>query len=101
MLPVLETALSGAGHALSPEETQGALVLVQAKYSADALRSSSGDFGNYRKLVETARLYGGADNYAGAEDSYRKALEIETNIFERVGARAPCVVSGARCCQSA
>jgi len=81
MLPVLAAALASSGHGLSPAETQTALGLLQAKFSADALKSGSGDFSNYKKLVETARLYGGADNYAGAENDYRKALAIEITVF--------------------
>ena len=30
------------------------------------------------KYVETARLYSGADNYAGAEDAYRHVLDLQT-----------------------
>ncbi len=38
--------------------------------------------------VESARLYNGADNYAGAEDAYRHALDLQTAKF---GANAPAV----------
>jgi CHAT domain-containing protein len=81
MLPVLEAATVKSGSALSAAEIRAAEGLVQAKYAADSLKLRSSDFAAYKKLVESARLYGGADNYAGAEDAYRRALDIETRVF--------------------
>jgi len=82
MLPVLEAATQSAGgRAASPGEVDAATALVTAKYSAAALRLGANDFSSYKHYVESARLYGGADNYAGAEDAYRHALDIETKLF--------------------
>ena len=82
MLPVLEAALQTAsGRAASAGEVEAATALVMAKYSAAALRFGASDFARYKDYVEKARLYGGADNYAGAEDAYRQALDIETRLF--------------------
>jgi len=82
MLPVLEAALQNAlGRSPSAGENDAASALITAKYTAAALTLGSGDFGSYKGFVETARLYGGADNYAGAEDAYRHALDIETRLF--------------------
>lgn len=81
LLPVLEAALASSGQPVAPADAQTALALAQAKYSPQTLKSSSGDFGAYKKLIETARLYGGADNYAGAESAYRRALGVETGMF--------------------
>jgi tetratricopeptide (TPR) repeat protein len=81
MLPVLETALQNAlGRTPAPGEVDAAVALVKARYPT-ALAGGSNDFAQYRHLVESARLYGGTDNYAGAEDAYRKALDIETRQF--------------------
>ena len=81
MLPVLEAALQDAlGRTPAPGEADAALALVKAKFPS-ALASGSNDFSQYQRLVETARLYGGTDNYAGAEDAYRKALDIEAREF--------------------
>jgi CHAT domain-containing protein len=81
MLPVLEAALQNAlGRTPPAGELDAAVALVRAKYPA-SLASGSGDFAAYKRLVESARLYAGTDNYAGAEDAYRKALEIETRAF--------------------
>jgi CHAT domain-containing protein len=81
MLPVLEAALAAAGHGLDAQEAAAASALVREKYSADVLKVRSTDFAGYKRLVESARLYGGSDNYAGAEDAYRQTLEIETRVF--------------------
>ena len=40
-----------------------------------ATTNASDEIGKY---VETARLYSGADNYAGAEDAYRHVLALQT-----------------------
>lgn len=81
MLPVLEAALQATiGRVPASGELTAAEGLVKAKYPA-ALSFGSGDFAAYKAQVESARLYGGADNYAGAEDSYRKALAIEQRLF--------------------
>lgn len=81
MLPVLEAAVAKGGSALNAAETQAAQALLREKYASDSLHLHSDDFAAYKKLVEAARLYGGSDNFAGAEDAYRQALEIETRVF--------------------
>lgn len=81
MLPVLEAALAVRGHTLSAAEVAAAAGLTKAKYPADALNLRGSDFAGYKNLVQSARQYAGADNYAGAEDAYRRALEIETRVF--------------------
>ena len=81
MLPVLEAALAARGHTLSAAEVAAAATLVKAKYPGDSLNLLASDFSGYKNLVESARQYAGADNYAGAEDAYRRALEIETRVF--------------------
>ncbi len=81
MLPVLEAATQSAiGRVPASGELEAAEALVKAKNPA-ALSLGAGDFAQYKAQVESARLYGGADNYAGAEDAYRKALDIETRLF--------------------
>jgi CHAT domain-containing protein len=81
MLPVLEAAIASTGHTLDPAEAQSASDLVHAKYPSDALQQHTSDYSNYSKLMESARQYGGSDNYAGAEDAYRQALDIVTRAF--------------------
>ena len=64
----------------TPDEAAAAS-LIAAKYSAQARTAAAGDYVDYKKLVESARVYAGADNYAGAEDDYRQALDAETRLF--------------------
>jgi CHAT domain-containing protein len=81
MLPVLETALQTAlGRPPAPGESDATSRLIAAKYPA-ALKLGSADVAGYKKDIEAARLYGGTDNYAGAEAAYRRALEVETRLF--------------------
>ena len=82
MLPVLEAALQQAlGRTPSPGEADAARAAIAAKFHDAGLKLGSSDFTGYKKEVEAARLYGGADNYAGAEDAYRRALAVETRLF--------------------
>ena len=82
MLPVLEAAIkSASGRSASPGEVEAATAAVTAKFGAAALRFGTSDFTDYKHAIESARLYGGGDNYAGAENAYRGALDIETRLF--------------------
>ena len=82
MLPVLAAALQSAtGAAVPPDALEAAERTATAQFTAAALKLGAADLSGYKRLIESARLYGGADNYAGAEDSYRQALDIETRVF--------------------
>jgi CHAT domain-containing protein/tetratricopeptide (TPR) repeat protein len=82
MLPVLQEAVASAfGRPVPAAEMQAGLQVLEARLPRQVYRSSSTDFSSYKQLVEIGRLYSGADNYAGAENAYRTALEIETRIF--------------------
>jgi CHAT domain-containing protein len=64
----------------TPDESAAAS-LIAARYDNQARAAGASDYVDYKKLVETARVYGGADNYAGAEAAYRQALDAETRLF--------------------
>ena len=88
MLPVLQAALAASsGRALSAEETEAAIRLVEAKFPAEIGRAGGADMATYKALVELGGLDGAARNYAGAEAAYRRALEIETRLFGATGHR--------------
>jgi CHAT domain-containing protein len=81
-LPVLEAAIAQAsGTNTADADTQAALVVLQAKLPPEVLKASTSDFSSYQQFVEVGRLDGSGDNFAGAEASYRHALEIETRLF--------------------
>ncbi|HEY5237389.1 MAG TPA: CHAT domain-containing tetratricopeptide repeat protein, partial [Rhizomicrobium sp.] len=75
-LPVLE-----AGIALNNTDRAAADALLKAHYSSDVIKSGSADLGGYDKDVEAARLESGANDFAGAEAHYRRALEINERLF--------------------
>ena len=82
LLPVLQAAIAGAsGHAASQAETDAGVRALEAKLPKDVVRSSGADFSSYKHFVELGRLYGGGNNFAGAENAYRQALNIETRLF--------------------
>src|SRR6185312_2508362 len=82
LLPVLQSAIAqAAGGSVSSAEADAGLKALQAKLPADVLKTASTDTANYEQFVQLGRLYGGANNYAGAENAYRQALEIENRVF--------------------
>ena len=81
MLPVLVAAIATTGSSIDPAERRSASDLVRTHYSAEALQQHTDDYSNYTRLMDSARQYGGSDNYAGAEDAYRQALDIVTRTF--------------------
>src|SRR6185437_15792349 len=81
-LPAIQAAIAqDSREAQTPGESKAVTAIVEAKLSADAVRSSASDYENYRKFIEAARLAGAADNYAAAEANYRQALGIEQRLF--------------------
>jgi CHAT domain-containing protein/tetratricopeptide (TPR) repeat protein len=81
-LPVLQAAIANAsGRAVSSAESATALAALQAKVSATVLKTASSDAASYEQDIQLARLYGGANNYAGAENAYRHALEVQQRLF--------------------
>ncbi len=75
-LPVLEAAI-----ALNNTDRAAADALLKAHYSSDVIKSGSADLGGYDQDVEAARLESGANDFAGAEAHYRRALEINERLF--------------------
>jgi CHAT domain-containing protein len=81
-LPVLQAAIASAsGRAISTSESSVALAALQSKVSATVLKTASSDAASYEQDIQLARLYGGANNYAGAENAYRRALEVQQRLF--------------------
>jgi CHAT domain-containing protein len=82
MFPVLAAAIgSASGHPVSADAIDAGTGILQAKVPHDVLHASSSDVANYKDFVEIGRLDGGSDDYAGAENAYRHALDIETRLF--------------------
>ncbi|MGQ0741552.1 MAG: CHAT domain-containing protein [Alphaproteobacteria bacterium] len=82
LLPVLHAAVANAmGRTASRADTEAGVRMLEAKLPRDVIRSGGADFTSYTHFVELGRLYGGANNFAGAETAYRQALEIELRLF--------------------
>jgi CHAT domain-containing protein len=82
MLQVLEAAIAeDVKKPPLPADNTELQAALSAKISSDILHSPSSDFGQYKSLIEAARLDGAADRYASAEANYRQALAIEQRLF--------------------
>ncbi|HUK60443.1 MAG TPA: CHAT domain-containing protein [Stellaceae bacterium] len=82
LLPVLQAGLAAAtGRPFSADETEAAFRIVDQKFPGELARAGGADAASYKALIELGRLDGAANDYAGAEAAYRRALDIETRIF--------------------
>ncbi len=82
MLPVLIKALAAlTGNTNGDAAIAAGTKLLAARVPAGVLHASARDTASYKDYVEVGRLAGGAQDYAGAEASYRQALEVETRLF--------------------
>ncbi len=82
LLPVLQAAIATASaRQVVQAETDAGQRLLEARLPPTVLRSGNADLANYTQFIELARLYSGANNFAGAETAYRSALDIETRLF--------------------
>jgi CHAT domain-containing protein len=82
LFPVLQAGIARASaRQVDAAETGAGQRLLEARLPPAVLKSSAADFGSYGQFIELARLYGGANNYAGAEAAYRSTLDIETRLF--------------------
>jgi hypothetical protein len=55
-----------------PSERDAGLKALQAKVPADVLKTASSDASGYDQFVQLGRLYGGTNNFAGAENAIGK-----------------------------
>jgi len=86
MLPVLQAAIgAAAGRPVSADETEAAIRLIEKKFPGELAKAGGADAASYNALIELGRLDGAANDYAGAEAAYRRALAIETRIFGENG----------------
>ena len=81
MLPVLVQALAALTGQDAAAARAAGVAFLSAHVPAKVLHARTADTENYKAAVETGRLAGGAQDYAGAERAYRHALDIETRLF--------------------
>ncbi len=80
MVPVLAKAIEqAAGRPVISAQAASALAGMAAAGKGGSV--ASGDFEKYNELMRLGRLYNSTRNYPASEDSFRKALEIQTRVF--------------------
>ena len=82
LLPVLETAIAEKTGTTLPEETRQAVTAsLGTRIKGDLGRIKSADVAGYEELVRLGRFYNSTQNFAGAEDAFRRATEIESKVL--------------------
>lgn len=82
LLPVLTAAIvQRSGHAISPSDSAAASRIMAAHLKGGAEQMRSADLGSLTELVRLGRFYNSTQNFAGAENAFRKALDIETRVL--------------------
>lgn len=82
LLPVLETAIAQkSGVALSAENAAAVTATLETRVKGDLGRIKSADVAGFDELVRLGRFYNSTQNFAGAEDAFRRAAEIETRVM--------------------
>ncbi|HKX07841.1 MAG TPA: CHAT domain-containing tetratricopeptide repeat protein [Stellaceae bacterium] len=82
LLPVLTAAIAQrSGQAIPPADSAGASKIVTAHVKGGAEQMRSADLGSLTELVRLGRFYNSTQNFAGAENAFRKALDIENRVL--------------------
>ncbi|HXP76057.1 MAG TPA: CHAT domain-containing tetratricopeptide repeat protein [Stellaceae bacterium] len=82
MLSVLAKAIEqAAGRPVLSADAASALASAAAALGSKGGGVASGDFQKFNELMRLGRLYNSTRNYPASEDSFRKALEIQTRVF--------------------
>jgi CHAT domain-containing protein len=87
LMPVFVAAIgASAGRKLDVGEAGTSIEKLEAALNSKLPSFGTGDLSEYNELMRAARVYNAGRNSAEAENSYRRALEIQTRIF---GATSP------------
>jgi CHAT domain-containing protein len=82
LLPVLTTAIAQrSGQAIAPADSAAAAKIVAARIKGGAEQMRSADLASLTELVRLGRFYNSTQNFAGAENAFRRALDIETRVL--------------------
>lgn len=80
--PVFQAAIGQReGRPLDVGDTSAVVAKLEAASSVKGGRLGGDDVASFNQLTKLGRLYNSTHNYAGAEDAYRRALEIQTRAF--------------------
>jgi CHAT domain-containing protein len=87
VLPVLVAAIAASsGQPVELGAAGTGIAKLEALLETPLPSFGVGDLADYKELIRVARIYDGQANFAEAEASYRRALDIQTRVF---GAGAP------------
>jgi CHAT domain-containing protein len=87
LMPVFVTAIgTSSGRKLDVGEAGTSIETLEAALNSKLPSFGTGDLSEYSELIRAARVYNAGRNSAEAENSYRRALEIQNRIF---GASSP------------
>ncbi len=82
LLPVLETAMAQkSGVALSAENSAAVTATLETRVKGDLGRIKGADVAGFDELVRLGRFYNSTQNFAGAEEAFRRAVEVETRVM--------------------
>ncbi|MGH7124935.1 MAG: CHAT domain-containing protein, partial [Stellaceae bacterium] len=82
LLPVLENAIAErAGKTLTPADRASAAEIMESHLGSSVTRMRSADLASLTDLVKLGRFYNSTQNFAGAENAFRRALDTETHAL--------------------
>jgi CHAT domain-containing protein len=82
LLPVLENAIAQkSGTALTPDDRAAATQILESRLGSSPAQMRSADLVSFNELVKLGRLYNNTQNFAGAENAFRRALDVETHAL--------------------
>jgi CHAT domain-containing protein len=78
LLPVLTTAIAQrSGATITTADTKA----LEGRLKGGAEQMRSADLASFTDLVKLGRFYDSTQNFAGAENAFRRALDIETRVL--------------------
>ncbi|HYF21071.1 MAG TPA: hypothetical protein VEA40_24625, partial [Ramlibacter sp.] len=81
LMTAVERLLGGVAATENPASALDSIRQLEASLGAQALRFGRGDLADFEKLMELGRLSNSVENYRGAEEAYRRALDIQTRTL--------------------
>ena len=81
LMTAVERLLGGATGSDKPASALDSIRQLEAALGPQALSFGRGDLADFEKLMELGRLSSSVENYRGAEEAYRRALDIQTRML--------------------
>lgn len=82
LLPVLENLIAQkSGTALTSDDRATSKQILESHLGTGATQMRSADLASFAELVKLGRFYNSTQNFAGAENAFRRALDVETHAL--------------------